>query len=239
MKEFDRQTLAAFNGQQDGGQSYVAKDGKVYDVSASKLWKNGMHMKRHQAGNDLSDAFAAAPHGEEVFERVRPVGVLITADKAAMRPLPPWLEIILAKFPVMARHPHPMLVHYPIVFMFSVSVFTLLALTTGNMSFATTALHCLVASLLFTPLAIASGLFTWWLNYLAKPMRAVRIKIWGSSILMMAASGAFIWQLMMPDILTKSGPERLAYLCLVCALLPLVSVIGWFGAQLTFPVDKR
>ena len=240
MKEFDPEELTAFDGQEAGKPVYVARDGKVFDVSASKLWKGGTHMKRHRAGNDLSADFTAAPHGEEVFERVTQVGVLKkAADRIDLRPLPDWLDKMLSKFPILVRHPHPMLVHYPIVFMLSVTGFTLLALATGNMAFATTALHCLIAALLFTPLAIATGLFTWWLNYHAKPMRPVLIKIWCSSILLVAAAAAFTWWMMVPDILSRPGPSRLGFLLLVCSLLPLVGVIGWFGATLTFPLEKK
>ena len=197
-------------------------------------------MKRHSAGNDLSADFAAAPHGEEVFDRVKQVGVLKKADADKFsRPLPDWLEDLFEKFPFLVRHPHPMLVHYPIVFMFSVPCFSLLALATGNMTFATTALHCLAASLLFTPLAIATGLFSWWLNYGAKMIRAIRIKIWCSFFLLAVATAAFAWRLMVPDIISTGGTAHLCYLLLVCALIPLVSVIGWFGAQLTFPLPKR
>ena len=241
MKEFDPRELSVFNGQDAATPVYVAREGKVYDVSASKLWKGGMHMKRHQAGSDLSADFAAAPHGEEVFERVSQVGVLkqSAAQRADSRPLPAWLEGLLDRFPILVRHPHPMLVHYPIVFMFAVPGFSLLALATGNRGFDTTALHCLAAALLFTPLAIATGLFTWWLNYLAKPMRPVRIKIWTSAIMMAVAVCICGWRLMVPEILFQAGAGRLGYLVLVCSLAPLVSVVGWFGAQLTFPLEKR
>jgi len=240
MEEFDPQTLSAYDGREDGKPVYVAREGKVYDVSASKLWKGGTHMKRHQAGNDLSADFAAAPHGEEVFERVNQVGVLKkAATRSNTRQLPDWLEKVLAGFPFLVRHPHPMLIHFPIVFMLSVTGFTLLALVTGNMSFDTTALHCLVAALLFTPLAIASGLFTWWLNYMAKPMREVMIKIWCSLLLLAVAAVVFCWRLLVPGILTGTGPARFGYLLLVCSLAVLVSVVGWFGAMLTFPLERK
>ncbi len=141
MKEFDRETLATFNGE-NGRPIYVAREGKVYDVTASKLWKGGNHMRRHQAGRDLSVDFGAAPHGEEVFARVEQVGVLkMPADLAAERPVPAWLAALLARYPFLGRHPHPMLVHFPIVFMMSAFGFSLLALLTGNRHFGTTALH--------------------------------------------------------------------------------------------------
>jgi predicted heme/steroid binding protein/uncharacterized membrane protein len=240
MKEFDPETLATFNGEEPGRPVYLARDGKVYDVSASKLWQGGSHMRRHQAGCDLSVDFGAAPHGEEVFARVSQVGVLKkSSGKTARRQLPDWLERLFGRFPFLVRHPHPMLVHYPIVFMISVPVFTLLSLATGNPAFATTALHCLVAAILFTPLAIATGLFSWWLNYLARPMRAIRIKIWCSAVVMVLAAALFLWRLRVPDILANPGPERLIYLFLICCLVPLVGVTGWFGASLTFPLEKK
>jgi predicted heme/steroid binding protein/uncharacterized membrane protein len=45
--------------------AYFAYKSKVYDVCLSKLWKGGIHFKKHQAGNDLTDLLKTAPHGEE------------------------------------------------------------------------------------------------------------------------------------------------------------------------------
>ena len=53
MKEFNSAELAQFDGE-NGKPIYIAHAGKVYDVSESKLWRKGMHMKRHAAGRDLS-----------------------------------------------------------------------------------------------------------------------------------------------------------------------------------------
>ena len=49
-------------------------EGNIYDVSESKLWKDGIHMGRHHAGIDLTSSMAGAPHGAEVLERVPKVG---------------------------------------------------------------------------------------------------------------------------------------------------------------------
>ena len=48
-------------------------------------------------------------------------------------------------FPMLRRHPHPMTIHFPIVFMFSTTLFTLLYFLTGVRSFELTALNCLGA----------------------------------------------------------------------------------------------
>jgi predicted heme/steroid binding protein/uncharacterized membrane protein len=240
MKEFDRETLARHDGKGGRETVYLAHSGKVYDVSTSKLWKNGEHMRRHHAGADLTSEFSEAPHGTEVFERFQQVGTLPAGDRVEeFRELPTRLSDLLQRYPLLRRHPHPMLVHYPIVFMFAAPLFTLLTLLTGHRSFETTAFHCLGAGLLFLPLTIATGLLTWWINYEARFIRPVIVKIWCSGALLILTTLLFIWRVVTPDIALASGPLRIVYLLLLLALIPLVSVIGWFGANLTFPLREK
>ena len=168
----------------------MAVDGVVYDVSASKLWKGGLHMKRHHAGRDLSGDIAAAPHGKEVLEKVRRVGTL-KKETAGERPMPAWLAGLLEKFPFLRRHPHPMVVHFPIVFMYSATFFDILYMITGEKSLEVTAFHCLAGGILFTPPAMLTGWFTWWLNYMAKPMGHVTVKLRLSWVLLVLAVAAF------------------------------------------------
>jgi len=56
--------LSQYDGK-EGRPAYFAYNGRVLNVSASKLWKNGLHVGKHQAGGDLSEALKLAPHGEE------------------------------------------------------------------------------------------------------------------------------------------------------------------------------
>jgi predicted heme/steroid binding protein/uncharacterized membrane protein len=235
MKEFEPKALEQFNGE-NGQPVYVAHKGKVYDVSESKLWKGGRHMKRHHAGKDLTTDIKGSPHGPELLERFTQVGTL--KQEASEREIPGALSWLLAHVPMLRRHPHPMTVHFPIVFMFSTTIFNILYLITGVKSFELTALHCLGAGVLFTPVAIVTGFYTWWLNYMAKPTRAVSIKRYVSIFMFFVAIVAFIWRLLVPDILDSWGLSGVIYLVLVLSVLPLVTVIGWFGAQLTFPIEK-
>ena len=55
-------------------KSMIIYEGIEYDVSESKLWKGGMHMRRHYAGSDLTNALGEAPHGPEVLGRVKSLG---------------------------------------------------------------------------------------------------------------------------------------------------------------------
>jgi len=237
MKEFDLESLAKFNGQ-EGNPIYLAYQGKVIDVSQSKFWKTGIHMKRHPAGKDLTAEIAAAPHGTEVLDRYPQVGVL-KKEEGSERPMPKFLSRLLARYPILRRHPHPMLVHFPIVFMFAAPLFNILYLITGIPSFELTAVHCMGGGILFTPLAILTGWFTWWLNYLAKPMRPVTIKIRFSILLMAVSISAFVWRIWDPGILTSFSGRSIFYFVLILSLIPIVTVIGWFGAKLTFPLAEK
>lgn len=237
MKTFDSEKLSGFNGE-TGNPVYVAVEGKVIDVSESKLWKGGLHMKRHHAGRDLSVDFKAAPHGEEVLERYPQVGIF-HQETASERRIPRPLAWLLARHPMFRRHPHPMMVHFPIVFMFSAPVFTILYLLTGVRSFESTGFHCLGAGIIFTPAAILTGLYSWWLNYLAKRTRPIAIKQRVSLILLTLEIILFVWRVRCPGILDSLTLAGSIYFLLILSLLPLVTVIGWFGAQLTFPIERE
>ena len=237
MKEFDVESLAQFNGQ-EGRPVYIAYLGKVFDVSGSKLWAGGLHMKRHQASHELSAEIEAAPHGEEVFERYPQVGIL--REKAeTVRAMPVILSFLISRFPFLERHPHPMTVHFPIVFFLSVVLFNILYLLQGGDSFKSTASHCLIAGLLSLPVAMVTGLFTWWINYLARSMRAVTLKIILSMILLTAATATLLLRMLQPGILETQGFARIVYVILILSFVPLVSYIGWLGATLTFPIARK
>jgi predicted heme/steroid binding protein/uncharacterized membrane protein len=236
LKEYDGASL----GECDGSGSKpacVAVDGAVYDVSGSKMWRGGQHMKRHRSGCDLSGDIAAAPHGNEVLERVPRVGTM-KKEAAVERPVPAWLDGLLEKIPFLRRHPHPMVVHFPIVFMYSAAFFNILYMIAGGTSFEVTAFYCLAGGILFMPPAMLTGWFTWWLNYLAKPMRPVTIKIRLSWLLLAISIAAFAWRLSVPGVMEASGAGHTIYVILVLSIAPIVSVIGYFGGELTFPTGK-
>jgi len=236
IKEFSAEELASLNGQ-NGKPVYIAHGGKVIDVTASKLWKGGVHMKRHHAGKDLTTDIQAAPHSLEVLDRYPQVGVL-KKEATPERKIPSSLSWLLSRFPMLRRHPHPMVIHFPIVFMIATAGFTVLFLLTDYKGFDTTAFHCLGGGLLFTPVAIITGFYTWWLNYMAKPNRPVNIKKRLSFVLLAVQISAFAWRIIVPDVLTCFGFVTVLYALLIFSLAGIVTVIGWFGAMLTFPIEK-
>jgi len=194
-------------------------------------------MKRHHAGNDLTTDIQAAPHTLEVLDRYPQVGVL-KKEMGSERKIPASLSRLLSRFPMLRRHPHPMVIHFPIVFMIATAGFTVLYLLTGYKGFDTTAFHCLGGGLLFTPVAILTGFYTWWLNHMAKPNRPVNIKRRLSFLLFAVQIAAFSWRMTVPDVLTCFGSVTVIYGFLILSLAGIVTVLGWFGAMLTFPIEK-
>ena len=149
MEEFTREDLQRFDGK-NGRSAYAAIDGKVYDLSSSGLWQGGEHMGRHDAGCDLTEALAGAPHGREVLERVAQAGVIkeeagvedagVREDAApAVKPPPAWALKLLK------MHPHPISVHFPQALFTLAPVFLVLFYLSGNPHFERTGYHLLIA----------------------------------------------------------------------------------------------
>jgi len=74
LATYTRSQLALRNGQ-DRPEIWVAYQGFIYDMSDSRLWKNGKHYEQW-AGQDLTAELADAPHTERVFEKFTPIGLL-------------------------------------------------------------------------------------------------------------------------------------------------------------------
>ncbi len=234
MLEISLEELAEYNGK-EGKPVYVAFDGKVYDVSGSTLWKTGTHMRRHRSGVDLTVDIGGAPHGPEVFDQFPQVGVLKAKDGGKGG----FFEPLFKRYPMLRRHPHPMTVHFPLVFMLSAPFFTLLYLATGVASFETTAFHCLAAGTIFNPIVMFTGFLSWWVNYMGKILRPVIIKMIFSFIMTIISIILLSWRVMAPDIVTSLRMASLIYLLLIISLSPMVIIIGWHGAKLTFPIEKE
>jgi len=76
-RKFTLEELKQYDGR-NGRPAYIAYKGKVYDVTESYLWIDGDHQGQHVAGKDLTEEMALAPHGEEMLQKVKLVGVLVS-----------------------------------------------------------------------------------------------------------------------------------------------------------------
>jgi len=235
-RKLSREELLKNNGKQ-GRPSWVAVKGEVYDLSGSRLWKDGEHMKRHQAGRDLSSEILAAPHGLEVLQRevVGKVGVL--AEEAPGGQIPAFLENLFQRFPILRRHPHPMMVHFPMAYL--VGAVLLLLVQKALPSWVVlekTAFVMLVMAILFTPPAIITGLITWRVNYGARPMLAVKRKLQLAVVLGLGELVSLLLRFRGP---IEGGLLEVIYSGCVAVMALCVVGLGWYGGHLTFPYQKR
>ncbi len=76
MKTFTKSQLALRNGT-DRVEIWCAFEGKIYDVTKSRLWREGKHYE-HWAGQDLTEELKFAPHTTHVFDKFEVVGILST-----------------------------------------------------------------------------------------------------------------------------------------------------------------
>ncbi len=74
LPTYTKSQLALRNGQ-DKEQIWVAYQGLIYDVTRSRLWRNGKHYE-HWAGQDLTAELADAPHNQNVFDKYEVIGKL-------------------------------------------------------------------------------------------------------------------------------------------------------------------
>jgi len=79
LKIYSLSQLALRNGQ-DREEVWIAYKGVIYDVSRSKMWREGKHYGNF-AGQDLTKEFSDSPHGEYVFNRFPIIGKLGTLKK--------------------------------------------------------------------------------------------------------------------------------------------------------------
>ncbi|MBI5196355.1 MAG: CopD family protein [Nitrospirae bacterium] len=62
----------------DGRPACFAYKGIIYNVTNSKLWKDGSHLRKHSAGSNLTDVLKTAPHGEEKIFSLPQAGRLLS-----------------------------------------------------------------------------------------------------------------------------------------------------------------
>ena len=231
MKEITSEDLMANNGK-DGKPVYISFKGRVYDVSKSPLWSKGLHMNRHPSGSDLTGEISAAPHGTEVLERYPQVGILKKGAPEELKHLPSFLQTLLQKVPMARRHPHPMLVHFPIAFLMASSFFYFLFYKLLHPYLWTTCAHLFALGAISTPFAIATGLMTWWINYRLRFTHFIKRKIMLSVLLLIIEITLFLFWVGEVEIFHTIN------LILVLLIIPTVILLGYYGGQMTFPTEK-
>jgi len=92
--------------------------------------------------------------------------------------------------------------------------------------------------LLSIPAAIATGYFTWWINYDATDSPILHKKrplAWTALGLAIAAFA--VRTFLVSDPLSPSAPWMIVYLAVMVLLTGVVSAVGFLGGRLTFPYE--
>ncbi|MCB1216160.1 hypothetical protein KDL44_02130 [bacterium] len=231
-KTFTAEELSQYDGK-EGRRSYVAYKGLVYDVTDSKLWRNGVHVRKHHAGNDLTPEMAPAPHEEDVMERFIVVGRLLDHSSDEEQRVP-WLWSYSNR-----RHLHPVTVHYPVALGMVASLLQAGALLTSEplgtqLRFA--AFVNMLISTLFSFPAVATGLSSWWYEYNASwAWPYLQKNVLSAVLLLVSCAGVAIWFLAPLDASISSGPAFWWYSICVYLIMPLVLALGFYGGKISFP----
>lgn len=213
----------------EGKPIYVSYKGKIYDVSKSKLWKDGVHMNIHKAGEDLTNDLSEAPHGEEVLHKFEQVGVLEDESEYLYIDKKESLRDLYRKF-----HPHPTLVHFPIASLFFGALLQFLFLITRISSFESAAFYSIIFGTVFQFPAVISGIFSWWLNYDSTFTPIFRNKLRYSAILMCITCFIVIIRLLISDISFRDDILSLIYNIMIVIDVPVVFILGYYGGKITW-----
>jgi len=223
MKIFTERELKAFDGR-DGRPAYAAYEGKVYDVSGSPLWKNGVHASRHVAGEDMSQLLSNAPHDEKVLMKFPVVGEL--SQQKSFR------EILIRR--IENFHFHPVLVHFSIAYSIGASLFSMLYILTEEGSFEKASYYMLILAFLAAPPAGLSGLFSWVVTYERTMSKTYLRKILYTIVLIAVVTLCFVWRVNDPNILISKTYFSYLYLGMMVSQTPIVIFLGYLGGKITF-----
>jgi predicted heme/steroid binding protein/uncharacterized membrane protein len=235
MKVFSPEDLVEADGK-DGRSALVAIDGTVYDVSGSEKWANGVHMRRHQAGKNLTSEIEGAPHGREVLRRLDVAGTYEETPKSpfsrSRQLVGRWLDL----HPFFRRHPHPSAVHIPIALLSTAPFFLIIAVVWKSGRTEWAAFCCAVTGLLAIPAAMATGYFTWWINYDMADSPIIRAKRHLAWIALVVGIASVLFRLLVVSDATAIGDLTAVLNLALAILLGIISaLIGYLGGRLTFP----
>lgn len=227
MKKFSERELIEYDGK-NGRRAFIAFNGKVYDVTDSSKWREGLHFRAHSAGIDLSNSLNDSTHGPEVLAGFPVVGDFDTAEEISS----------FKRFLVYTanRHAHSIFSH------FTVSSFVLapiilicsMAIPTWK-PFESLSFQLLFIGFLSLPFSISTGLISWWAKYSFDLSGLIKKKLMFSFFLLIVSTIIVFWRLLGSDLILWNLSLWLLYACLNLFAFLCNAILGKVGGELTFP----
>jgi uncharacterized membrane protein len=138
--------------------------------------------------------------------------------------------------PFFKRHPHPLTVHFPVALLLAAVLFQVLALATSSSRTEWAAYCCLLVGALSIPVSLATGYFTWWINYANLESPIIFLKRFLAWIaLVLAVFAVLLRSLVIEDPLQRRDAYNLIYFLTLLILAGLVAAVGYLGGTIAFP----
>ncbi len=215
----------------NGKKTYVAVDGKVYDISASHAWKDGRHFT-HSAGMDLTEAMKIAPHRADVLQKYPVIAEACIAPDSGRSDaysINAGLKGFLRKLRL-----HFWLIHFPVALFVLAPVFYVIFLYTHRWAFERTSFHLFAAAVLAAPFAVLSGYAAWYMNYGTAFTRIFYAKIFLAVLLLIAGAVCLRWRVNNPmSLVSPSGPNLMyaAMLGIPAVIVVILACLGKYGIR--------
>jgi len=146
------------------------------------------------------------------------------------------IEEWLAQHPFFRRHPHPMVVHFPVALLLVTALFEVLALATSSPRMEWAAYCCLLLGMLSIPVAMMTGYFTWWINYAALEFPTIFLKRFLAWVaLVLAIFAVLLRSFVIQEPLQRRNVYVVIYFITLLILAGVISGVGYLGGSIAFP----
>lgn len=234
-RSFSPDELKTFDGK-EGRRAYIAYKEVVYDVTDSPLWKNGMHMRMHAAGQDLTQMLRKAPHAEEVFDNFPKIGILAdSVESETMSPpeVKPDTKESLRQWNK-KFHPHPMSVHFPIALHYFSAFFNLVFLIFPSYEYEFAVYSSFFGATVMGLFALGAGVFSWWVKYNFERSNAFMIKLSGAVTTLILGIVPIALRMENPLVAYSKGIDGIVYHSIIFVTALIVTIVAYYGGKITW-----